>query len=606
MRNSLRCLVAATILFGALGANAQLPPTAEQPPPDQIGGLRFVDTTEVTLINVDVTVTDRRGNPVTDLTPEDFEVIQNGERQVITNFAVFTREGRRGVPSLPTLARQEPEPAESDAEEEPAADDADAAAQEAPADSDGEPDPAWGIDTSWLPEREPRYIVVYVDNENLHPFNRNRIINQTVEWVRNQLAEPDQMMVVSYQRSLTIQQRFTSDPDAVIAALRSLRTYTGGRTEVNSYRERVEGYIEEGMNRGDGRWRAMEAVRGFAREQRHNLTFAIRASQEIVTMMSGLPGKKILIHISDGLPWSPGLELFNELQEQYQDASAFTYARDYEASDLFRGLVTTAISAGVTFYPVDARGLEAGTGVSAESRQPRSPFTTSLLRTNYQDSLIYMAEQTGGMAVLNANDVRPGLERMVDRMETYYWIGYPWVPTGRDRLHRIDVRIPGRPDLQVNFRRSYMERSAATQVGDRVMSGLVVDMDENALGVALTSGDPTPATAGRWLLPVEVRIPWHRVALIPDGEDLVGHLMVYYAARDDEGQQSDLQQTEHVVRIPMIESVRGNAPSHVVISSSMLLEDGRYRLSVGVRDQLTNQSGYATGLARVPALTTIR
>lgn len=576
MRRFLACTVVASVLLGGLGLEAQQRTAAERPPADQIGGLRFVDTTEVTLINVDVTVTDRRGNPVTDLTPEDFEVYQNGERQSITNFAIFTRQGRRGVPSVPTVAREPGDSGEPEVEQ-------------------GEGQPAW------LPEREPRYIVLFVDNENLHPFNRNRIINQTVDWIRNQLAEPDQMMVVSYQRSLTIHQRFTSDAEAAIAALRGIRIFVGGRTEVNSYRRRVEDFIEEGTRRGDGRFQALEAVRGFAREQRHNLTFAIRAAQEIVTMMSGLPGKRIFVHVSDGLPWSPGLELFNELQEQFQDISSFSFARDYEATDLYRGLVTTAISSGVTFYTIDARGLEADTGVDAESRLPRSPFTASLMRTNYQDSLIYLAEQTGGMAILNANDVRPGLEQMVDRMESYYWIGYPWIPTGRDRLHRIEVRLPGHPELQLNFRRSYMERSLATRVGDRVMSGLVVDMDENALGVELASGDATPATAGRWLLPVEIRVPWHRVALIPDGEELVGHLMVYYAARDDEGKQSDLQQTEHVVRIPMIESVRGNAPSHVVVSASMLLEDGMYRLSVGVRDQLTNQAGYATGLARVPA-----
>jgi len=565
----------------AWGVCAQERPVAERPARDQIGGLRFVDTTDVTILNIDVTVTDRRGNPVLGLRPEDFEVYQNGERQAITNFAVFTREGRRGVPSVP-----EPEPQAGEGETPP------------PVSATAE--------STWVPVREPRYIVLFVDNENLHPFNRNRVINRTVEWVRAQLEPPDQMMVVSYQRSMKILQRFTSDPDEVASALRTVRTYVGGRTEVNSHRRRIEDYIEENTRRSDGRMQALEAVRGFAREQRNNLTFSIRAVQEIVTIMGGLPGKKVLVHVSDGLPWSPGMELFNELQEKFQDISAFSFARDYEAVDLYRGLVTSAIAAGVTFYTIDARGLEADTGVDAESRAPRSAFTASLMRTNYQDSLIYLAEQTGGMAVLNANDVLPGLERIVDRMESYYWLGYRMVPTGKDRLHRIDVRVPGRSDVEVTFRRSFIERSLPTLVGDRVMSGLVVDMEDNDLGVELTSGNPTPASGGRWLLPVEVRVPWHQVALIPDGDDLVGYLMVYYAARDNDGQQSDLQRSEHVVRIPMLESVRGNAPSHVIITSSLLLEEGRYRLSVGVRDQLTNQAGYTTSMARISAMAASR
>ena len=118
MRRFLACTVVASVLLGGLGIEAQQRPTAERPPADQIGGLRFVDTTEVTLINVDVTVTDRRGNPVLDLTPQDFEVYQNGERQAITNFAVFTRQGRRGVPSIPTMIREPDEVAGAEIDEE--------------------------------------------------------------------------------------------------------------------------------------------------------------------------------------------------------------------------------------------------------------------------------------------------------------------------------------------------------------------------------------------------------------------------------------------------------------------------------------------------------
>jgi len=47
-----------------------------------------------TLIQVDVTVTDRKGNIVTDLKPEDFEVYENGKKQEITNFSFISVDSK--------------------------------------------------------------------------------------------------------------------------------------------------------------------------------------------------------------------------------------------------------------------------------------------------------------------------------------------------------------------------------------------------------------------------------------------------------------------------------------------------------------------------------
>jgi hypothetical protein len=74
--------------------------------------------------------------------------------------------------------------------------------------------------------------------------------------------------------------------------------------------------------------------------------------------------------------------------------------------------------------------------------------------------------------------------------------------------------------------------------------------------------------------------------------------MVYYAARDEEGKQSDLQHTEHPIRIPSsdYQSMRRD---QITISTSLLVEPGVYRISVGVRDELTNQAGYALAKSSV-------
>lgn len=543
-------------------ALAQEKPPAEEPPRDQVGGLRFIDVSEVTIKNVEVSVTDKDGHPITTLRREDFLVFQNGEPQDVVNFALYQGD---------TVVR----PAEVAAEAEaPAA---------APA-----PTPAPRV----AERREPRFLVLLIDNENITVFNRNRVINRMSEWVRDNLRAPDQMMVVSYQRSLKVLQPLTSDPEDVASALRTMRTFVGGRAEVNSSRRDIEDFISQDNNKTNLD-RALGRARAFAREQRNNLTFTVRALQDFVSQMAGLPGKRAIVYVSDGLPMTPGLEVFYEVQEQYRDPGSISQSREYDATAMFRSLVTSCASSGVTLYTIDARGLQSELGIEAENRQSRSTLSAAMTRSNYQDSLVYMSDQTGGLAIVNTNDVGPGLKRIMDDFSTYYSLGYRLVPTGSDRLHRIEVRLKGYPEYRLNYTRTFIEKTLPTRIADRVMTGLTFPVDENPLGVAVIAGEAAPASGNRYTLPVEVRIPLSSVALIPDGDILSGYVMVYYAARDDDGKQSDLQRLSHTLRVKPgdYEQARGQ---YYTISASLLLEAGRYRVSVGLRDELTNQASYAS------------
>ncbi|MEW5877913.1 MAG: VWA domain-containing protein [Acidobacteriota bacterium] len=538
-------------------------PPAQKPPEQQVGGLRFFDVTEITIVNVDVSVRDKNG-PVLGLTKDDFLVFQDGKPQDITNFAVYTRK----------VERREPAPTPTPTPAPTAVPTPTAAPEEAP------------------PKREPRFLTLYVDNENIHPINRNRVITRLVEFVNENLHAPDQVMVASFQKSLKILQPFTSDPQEVADALRGLRKYTGGRSDMMSTRKDIEDFIHQNANNPDTLERAMGRARAFAREQRNTLIFSVRALQDIMTMMAGLPGKKAIIYVSDGLPMSPGLELFYEIQENYRETGAVSQSREFDATEMFRSLVNTAAAANITLYTVDARGLESELGIEAENRAPRSTLAASIARSNYQDSLVYMAEQTGGIAIVNTNDVGPGLEKIATDFETYYSLGYRLIPTGEDRIHRIEVKVKNHPEYQLSYRRTFIEKSLPTRIADRVITGLAFDLDDNPLDIELRTGEPAPASDRYWTLPVEIRVPIRKLALVPSGDDFVGSMMVYYAARDDEGKQSDLQRRQHDVRIPKAE-YEAAQDKYFTVTASLLLEPGTYRISVGVRDVLTNQAGFA-------------
>jgi len=561
----------------AASAPAEDKPAAAKPPAKQFGGLRFVDTAEVTIVNVNVSVTNKNG-PVLTLKPSDFVVLQDGREQPVTNFALYTEP--TGAPGAPVPAAAAPPPAPTAPVATPSP-----AAVSTPTPSATELPP---------PKREPRFVTLYVDNENLMPFNRNRVINSAVEWIGTHLSPPDQAMVVSYQRSVKILQPFTSDSEEIAAALRATKKLTGGATDAANGRKQVEDFISQNADSNPGSIaEALDDANSFAREQRNDLQFTLGALRELISMMSGLPGRKAVIYISDGLPMAPGQELFYQIEDSYHNPNVLSMARDNDATDLFRSLVTTATAAGVTLYTIDARGLESESGIEAENRAPRSSLAASVLSSNYQDSLIFMAEQTGGLAVLNSNDPTIGLDRIATDLETFYSLGYRLLPSGEDRRHRIEVRVKGHPEYRLNYRKTFIEKSLPSAIGDRVVSGLEFDLEDNPLGIELKTGDPSPTEKDRWLLPVDVHLPLDKIALVPDGPDLVGYVMVYYAARDNEGKQSDLQRIEQTIRMPNRDYDAARR-GYFTVTTSLVLDPGTYRISVGVRDELTNQAGYAT------------
>lgn len=563
MRRKLTLALLCGFSLGPVGAAQEVPP-AEKPPEQQVGGLRFFDVAEVTVVNVDVTVRNKKGEVVLGLTKNDFLVFQDGKPQEITNFATYTRKVTKAVPT-PEVALT-PAPAVT-----------------AP------PTPMEKLEEA---PRDPRFLALYIDNENIHPLNRNRVLTRLTEFVNENLRAPDQVLAASFQKSLKILQPFTSDAGEVAEALRRMRKYTGGRTEMLSSRREIEDFIHQKSSNAETVQRAIDRVRAFAREQRNSLIFTVRALQDIMAMMAGLPGKKAIIYVSDGLPMSPGLELFYEIQESYREMGAISQSREFDATELFQSLTHTAAAANITLYTIDARGLESELGIEAENRAPRSTLAASIARSNYQDSLVYLAEQTGGLSIVNTNDVGPGLEKIAADFESYYSLGYRLIPSGEDRLHRIEVKMKNHPEYQLFYRRTFVEKSLPTRIADRVITGLAFDLQDNPLGIEVITGEPEPTSNRYWSLPVEIHIPIKNLALVPSREEYVGSIVVYYAARDDEGKQSDLQRRQHDIRIPQGDYDRAQN-QYYKVSASLLLEPGTYRISVGVRDVLTNQAGYS-------------
>lgn len=212
---------------------------------------------------------------------------------------------------------------------------------------------------------------------------------------------------------------------------------------------------------------------------------------------------------------------------------------------------------------------------------------------NYLDSMRYMARGTGGVAVLNTNDISLGLERIKDRLFTYYSLGYALNTSGGDKIHRIKVELPNHPQYKVEYRRRVVEKSHETRTQEKVLTGLMFDLDANPMELRVAVEKPGPATEDRWLVPIHISFDLQTVALLPEGEDFVGRVTLFIAARAKDGERSEMVRQEHEVRVPA-DLYEMQQKGRFGINLRMLMEEGSYRVSVGMMDQLTRQSSYRT------------
>lgn len=559
------CLVTALLLPVPASVPAQ---TADSESEQPVG--RFVDTVDVSVINVDVYVTDRKGNPITGLTQGDFELRVDGRPVKIANFYAVEESSSR--------------PAET-ATAPPADDDTPSTAAP-PAAEAPPPPPATAAEPT--PESQQLWMVIYVDNVNLTPLHRNRVLRQMRQFLDRTIDEGDHVMVLSHDRTLNVRQPFTSDAQAVTRALLDLETASGQDSATENEREDILHAIDAAEDRGAVALR----VREHARARRNDMLFTLDALNESVRSLAGLPGRKAVVHVSDGLPLTPGRDLFYAVQQAFNDYGALANSMEFNLERRYDELTNTANANRVSFYTVDAGGLELHTGIAAEN-QARAPDADlqstvgGIHESNVQDSLRRMAQRTGGTAILNRNDVGPALDKVAAGLGSYYSLGFTRGMLEDGRYHEIEVDVR-RKGVVVRHREGFREKNADTRMREAVEASLRHGLESNPIGVKVQMASARQRE-DNFVLPLTVRIPLGEVLLVPQGEVHVGRLMIYFSSYDRDGQLAPVQQVPLPLEIPNgdLDDARRKVWT---FQQELLLRPGQQRIAVAVRDELANRS----------------
>jgi VWFA-related protein len=266
---------------------------AAAPPAPQEQG--FADELEVTVVNLEVYVRDREGRPVVDLTTDDFRLLQDGVEVPISNFAVFSGTGVGAG--------------------EGAGDRGDAV-----------------LPAAWPPPR-PVSVVLYIDNTNLLPLDRNRVINRLRDFVVEVLAPPVEMMVVASRPSLAVRQPFTRDVAAVTAALDGVAGHIGGRLARDQDRKRILDWMgqvgrdprefarESSGSPADGplKMQVQAAIFSYVEQESDVLEDSLASLHEVVRLAETRGGRGAVIHVSNGLPMIPGVDLAHQFETVFRD-----------------------------------------------------------------------------------------------------------------------------------------------------------------------------------------------------------------------------------------------------------------------------------------------
>ena len=413
-------------LLPAIFASASLLGSAQQQPAPSA-----TFQVEVNFVDIDAVVTDERGNFVGDLTKEDFELLDDGKPQEISAFSLVD------IP-MPSASARPP------------------AATASVSDVKSNAQPISG-----------RLYVIVLDDLNVAPLRTKVVINAARELIERHFA-PNDMAAITYTSGRTDgAQEFTSERAALLAAIdkfvgRKLRSTVIEKADYYFQQTLKEMEVNQSTDDPDAAGQPPQSgtVRGPSGysdittdpddfERGHRAQQVLGALKKLAEIMGGIRGRrKAIVMFSEGIDY-PIYDIFGS-------QAATTIVTDTQNA------IAAAARANVSFFSVDPRGLVGMTSEAIELNAAADVHlgfdAKGLLADMYlsQDSLRTLAEETGGYAAVNSNNLTTSLNRIVRLNSTYYVLGYYPKDARRDgRFHKIEVRIK-RPGLRVSARKGYV------------------------------------------------------------------------------------------------------------------------------------------------------
>ena len=551
---------------------------------------------EVNFVDIDAIVTDARGNFVGDLTKDDFELLDDGKPQEISAFSLVDIP----MPTASATTRRPP-----------------------------------AIVTDVKSNAEPisgRLYVIVLDDLNVAPLRTKVVVSAARQLIERHFGPNDVAAIVYTSGRTDGAQEFTSERALLLAAIDKFQ----GRKLRSTVIEKADQYFQQHLKEleinqpdpddpdattGPPQSGTVRGPMGYSDittdpddfERSHRAQQVLGALKRLAETMGGMRGRrKAVVMFSEGIDY-PIYDIFGS-----QGATSVIAAT--------RDAISAAARANVSFFSLDPRGLVGMTSEAIELNAAADPHlgfdAKGLLADMYlsQDSLRTLAEETGGYAAVNSNNVSTALDRIVRLNSRYYVLGYYPKDARRDgRFHKIEVRTK-RPGLRVTARKGYVSprtpsadelraqererergrgRAGTAQTSNELREILTQPLQRNGLTMTVQAA-PFKGSARQASVALAIEIDAGRLHFSEQpNKTFVDGIELSMFALDERGRQhgGNFYQFNLTLRPETFARVRG---SIVRVNPRIDLPPGRYQLRVGVRESGAGEMGSVFHDIQVP------
>ncbi len=499
----------------------------------------FTDRVEVNLVTLRVVVTTLLDHPVTDLTRDDFEIWEDGERREITHFERVT-DGRIDEPGAGNVR---------------AADDI------LPPPSDLQRLVVLAFDSSSVPDMpyQRRAAAAAQDLVTAHS-------GSGVQWSVALVGGDPRCLVPP-----------TTDTETVVEGLSSLRGLFGGvlaqRTELPvSFRLAGEAPLMAGA------WCSLSMA-----EQALGMPETTRALTNLFKAYGAIPGAKACVFFHPGPSSAPFAGC--------GDLNSRDMMRYVDTTDLWQDVARQASTAGFKIYGMSSRGLEVPVA-NADSRHSATLAKRSSLSFSTTDAAAILAVRTGG-DTFESNDLEMVIDTATRDTGAYYSLAFI-VPHAHDgKIHDIDVKVHGRGPLKVRHKKGYYDFDPRTILVEQLATPSEFSKQGGALPVEL---DLHTKIVGddRMEVKITAATPLSSLALIPLNDGLSGNIDVFLAVHDDSGHLRGITEDQQRIFVPG----KPAGSKHMNLERRILVPATENTVTIAIYDPISGLSGMDSAVAQ--------
>jgi VWFA-related protein len=414
--------------------------------------------------------------------------------------------------------------------------------------------------------RNHRLIVMFFDLTSMQPEDLERCVDAAQTFLRTKMQPADLVALVSLGDTLSVDQDFTADKDALI---HEVGVYNG--TEGQGF--------EQGANSNSNQ---VEDTTGYTPDESEyndiNTDRELFALRAVSKSLEKVGEKKSLLYFSGGIS-RDGIE--------------------NEAS--LRAAINSAVRANLAIYSVDTRGLQAisplgdaSTGSLRGSGAYNGGALLNNMNANFatQEVMATLSHDTGGKAFFDSNDFAPAFAQVQRDNSEYYAIGFHSSNPARDGKYRkLTIKL-NRPGIKLEYRPGYYAPADFRHSGreDR----------ERELQDELTSDLPATDVAvyldamyfrldeNRFYVPVSLIVPGSQIPFVKGGDKDKATLDIIGEVIDEVKRQiGSARQTVKLNLDPSLQARQRN----IEYTTSFNLPPGKYHLKFVVRENQTGRMG---------------